>query len=149
MPDKQLLTFNNAEYIIDVLRNVMRTGPKITIKSNELDVNFAEAVTHPEGFDDSREAVALYQFNGKYYILLGVSKVKQLLASQEGVVDIKGYLVTKHMLKRTQNVSHTPQQMSEGVRDIPAASPQRYGDRGDRAPYRDRGDYGDRSARRW
>lgn len=146
---KQLLTFNNAQYLIDNLRTVMKTGPKIIIKSTELADDFTTAVKHPEGFDDSRETVAFYQYNGKHYILLGLSKVKQLLEANEGVLDIKGYLVTKHMLKRTQDVPAAPLHQTEGVNDFSAAPQQRYRDRGERTPYRERRDDGDRFARRY
>ncbi len=157
-----VLTFNNHEYIIETLRNSINGMPRICIKSEELDANFLAAVALPESFNDDQKQIVLYSYNGKYFVLMGLSKVKAMLVPKKDEhgqelplesVNITGRLATKHVLKRAQYVPITSQTASQDVTDFSAAPQGRYGDRGDRAPYRRQGEYSDNRfdtrQRRW
>lgn len=160
MPDKTLISFNGGTFSIDDLRSNLKSCPKICIKSTDLDAAAMTAAEHPPGTDDSRDLVALYQLHGKYFVLLGKSKVlaqTQPAAKAEqdenaqSEVNIQGHLVSKHLLKRLQTIAQAPSVQIDVVQDVPMMAQSRYGDRGERAPFRGRNDsFGNRGApRRW
>jgi hypothetical protein len=71
-------------------------------------------------------------------VVAQLSSKDQQPGSGSEVVNIQGYLVTKHLLKRIQYIDPALLAQSNNDQDLSAStsSQSRYGDRGSRTPYR-------------
>lgn len=141
MPAKQVFTFKDGKYTIDSLRTVVKGSPKICIKASDLDPSFRDAIQLPAGHDDSQELIALYPYGDKYFVLQGLNKVIDLLTpkkNSQGLevriepdeINIAGYLVTKHTLKKARVPDPSEQVVNEGVQDFSMGARAHYGERG-------------------
>ncbi len=123
---KEIIVFNADDKVRHILVSVLKiqagTGPTIDININ--DIGDQSKVTAP----DSAKAcnfIAAYEFNKKYYILLGLDKVNY--ASLDGKIRVK--LITRHMIKKSeplppgaqlvQDSNFNPVQQRRGYSDRP------------------------------
>lgn len=121
--------FKNKTYHLDRLQTAVKSGLDISVRVSELAFDFQSALSLPKDFDDSNEPVAFYQFDGKYYVLLGMKTVVKIVdgvkdQDDNSLVLIPGALITKHALKRLE-VNNNP----VDLRQFTIESRPRYGDR--------------------
>jgi hypothetical protein len=107
MSSTQTFAFKDKSYYLDRLQTAAKSGLEINVRVTDLASDFESSVTLPNDFDDTKQPVAFYQYDGKYYVLLGMNTVLNALRDNAHVEDkslvlIPGVLITRHALKRIE-----------------------------------------------
>lgn len=111
--------------VVETLASLAGASPTIRVKLSDLgEVDKVKAPASAHEYP----RVCVYEFDKKYYVLLGQSKLIETLQKNAGVLDteIDVRLLTKHTLKRSE-----PAQLNIKVQLDNAPTTRYYGGRGD------------------
>lgn len=117
---QNILTFVDKENgverkaVIDILKAHAGTGPKIRIKLADLGMSATvmnitdECLTHP--------TIAVYEYDKKYYVLLGQNKVHEHTSVAKSLDhNFEVRLVTKYLMKRAEPATICPRELTDQI----------------------------------
>jgi hypothetical protein len=107
MSPNKTFAFKDKTFYLDRLQTAVKSGLEINVRITDLATDWFGSVKLPNDFDDSKQPTAFYQYDGKYYVLLGTNTVLNALRDNAHVEDkslvlIPGALITRHALKRIE-----------------------------------------------
>lgn len=112
MSDSALLLFKGKKYRAKQLAKKAKTCPEVMIHPNEFNFELVPELT--EAIPEFDEVVLIYKHENKHVLLSAQNKVKHALAS--GAQTVKGFFISKPVLKSVQEVEETEEEETEVVK---------------------------------